>query len=392
MAFKKDKDIPLNNEEQFTKDLIKDINDSAKEKIAYNLTDPNPTDITYFIPTGSVLLDYAVSNRILGGIPAGRLTEIYGMESTGKSLIAQFILKNTQKMGGVAVFIDTENATSIDLLKNLGVNIEKLIYLQPNTIEEVFTNIEKIVLKVTEKKFNKPITIVWDSVAATPSKAELEGDYDQTTIGLSARVISKSMKKIIQLIGQRQVTLVFINQLRHKIGAPAFAEQMTTPGGKAIPFHASVRIKIEKDGKIKNQQDEIIGVGVKATVVKNKVSAPFRSCGFNLLFGVGIFEDEQIFEQLETMGQTKIDYQGTPCLVTFDKGQWCKMIIKNEKTNELIVEQQFRKKDFAEKIMSVPEYKELSFNLLQKAQIRKYGPNDISQDDIVNDIIGDEDC
>lgn len=206
--------------EDFTNDLIKAINKEAQKTIAFNLSeDVSPSEVCRWTSTGSKLLDYIIANKKGGGLPEGRIIEIFGPPSIGKSHIAAQISKSTQKLGGIVIYMDTENATSAENLALLGIDLSKrFVFAQPGCIEEVFQIAENTVLKAKSMNKDVPITIIWDSVAATPAKAELEADYEQNSVGLAARVISKSMRKFTQIVGNSKVTFVILNQTRTKIG------------------------------------------------------------------------------------------------------------------------------------------------------------------------------
>lgn len=211
----------INNEDtDFSAELIRQINKEAGSRIAFNLDeDDAPTNVKRWISTGSRQLDYIISNRAHGGIAEGRIIEIQGPTSSGKSHIAYEICKYTQRMGGIAVYIDTENATSVENLENLGVDIRRrFVFIQETCIEEIFKVIESTIEKARNLKADVPVTVIWDSVAASAPKAEIEGDYDQNTIGLAARVLSKGFRKITHVIGDKNVCLVLLNQQRTKIG------------------------------------------------------------------------------------------------------------------------------------------------------------------------------
>jgi recombination protein RecA len=191
--------------DEFVDGLISDLNKQLGE-VAYNLAGgTSPTEVNTFVSSGSVLLDTILANRRNGGFPVGRISEIVGEEATGKSLIALHALKNTQKQGGVAILIDTENATSVDLLRNIGIDVSKMMYMQLGTVEEVFEAMERIIKRIREKGDKRLVTIVWDSVAATSTKAEVEGEYGDYTIGLAARLIAQGLRKITQFIGKMNV-------------------------------------------------------------------------------------------------------------------------------------------------------------------------------------------
>lgn len=204
----------------FTSDLISSLNKEHGSRIAYNLSeDESPTHVKRWISTGSTLLDYNIANRSNGGLPEGRIIEIFGPPSIGKSHIATQIARSTQQMGGIVVYIDTENATSVENLGALGVDVGKrFVYVDTHCTEEVFDVAEKTIVKAKAMQKDVPITIIWDSVAASSPKAELLGDYDKDSIGLQARAISKGMRKITGVIGDQSVLLVCLNQTRVKIG------------------------------------------------------------------------------------------------------------------------------------------------------------------------------
>ena len=242
--------------------------------------------IEEWISTGSIVLDTVLSNKRDGGIPVGRLTEIAGAEGAGKTLLASYILANTQKMGGIAVFIDTEHAASMDVLQAVGVDVQKLFYIQAGSIEDVFRALDTIIHKIQAAGArDKLVTIVWDSVAATSTMAEIEGDYNAQTIGMAARRISQGLRKIIPTVSTHRVACVFINQLRTKIGV-MFGDPFVTSGGKAIPYHASIRLRLMhyqalKDKTTKREYGKVI----KCQVKKNKVAPPMREVLYHIRWG-----------------------------------------------------------------------------------------------------------
>ena len=335
----------VSSDSDFTSDLISALNRDLGHRVAYNLgTDQSPTHVKRWISTGSRQLDYIISNKRVGGLPEGRIVEIFGPPSIGKSHIASQIAKSTQAMGGIVVYIDTENATSVENLSRLGVDITKrFVYADTHCTEEVFDIAEKTILKAKGLSKNIPITIIWDSVAATSPKAELEGAYDKDTIGLQARTISKGMRKITGVIGDQNVLMVCLNQMRTKIGV-MYGDPMTVPGGNAIPYHASVRIKLGAGSMIENSKKEPIGINVSAKIVKNKVAPPFRTCGFQIHFGRGIIEHEEIFDSLRDHGEETID--GHRVFVGGD-GAWKKMLVRAP-DGKVLIDRKFYKADFAD--------------------------------------------
>jgi protein RecA len=504
--------------DNFTSDLIKDLNREHGQKIAFNLsTDDAPTVIKRWISTGSRLLDYMIANRRNGGLPEGRIIEIYGSPSTGKSHIALQICKSTQKLGGIVVYIDTENATSLEKLHQMGIDVSKrFVFIETSCTEEVFSVIENTILKAKVINKDLPITIVWDSVAATSPKQELLNGYDKDTIGLQARVISKAMRKITGLIGSTNTTLICLNQTRTKVGvmfgdptcvdpettkvtikqpiqkmdfktavskydltprpeldkykvdvtvditpykitlaelskrflknsdlstpkvydmseheleilsadengdevfkplthfvvkdevvehyqlgelkgtadhrvlvgkeyitlkdhpeaklvqspinvvdvsvdetqcyvANGHINHNTTPGGMAIPFHASVRLALTGGSKIMSKDGETaLGINVIARTAKNKVAMPFRKSEFEIHFGKGIVEHEQIFDIMRDKGAQIVD--GKKILID-GKGAWKQMKVNDEKTGEVLYEKSFYKNEF-DKLFIDPE-------------------------------------
>lgn len=208
------------DDDDFSTELIRQINKEAGSKIAFNLgVDEAATTVKRWVSTGSKQLDYIISNRSNGGIPEGRIVEIQGAASSGKSHVSYEICKATQRMGGIAVYIDTENATSTENLSAIGIDVRKrFVFIQESCIENIFKVIESTIEKTRNLKADVPVTIIWDSIAASAPKAEIEGDYDQNTIGLAARVLSKGFRKITHVIGDKNVCLFLVNQQRVKIG------------------------------------------------------------------------------------------------------------------------------------------------------------------------------
>lgn len=279
--------------EELALSIVDALNKTFKEgQVAYIIgQDDTPTDLTDFVGTGSSLLDLAISNRPLGGIACGRITELTGLEGSGKSLIAAHMMANVQREGGVVVLLDTENAVNPEFFEAIGLNFGQMVYAQPDTVEDIFVMIETIVNRVREKQStnDKKVIIVVDSVAGAPTKQEMEADYDKDGYATGkAIILSKAMRKVTQLIAKQKIALVFTNQLRQKMNAPAFSDPWTTSGGKAIAYHASVRLRLAQTGKIANKDKQVIGVSIKASVIKNRLGPPYRTAEFNVYFDRGI--------------------------------------------------------------------------------------------------------
>ncbi len=362
--------------DDFTSDLIKSLNKERGMRIAYNLSsDDSPTHVKRWISTGSVQLDYIIANRKNGGLPEGRIIEIFGPPSIGKSHIASQIAKSTQRAGGIVVYIDTENAVSIENLKTLGVDISKrFVYVDTHCTEEVFSIAESTIMKSKAMQKDVPVTIIWDSVAATSPKAELAGEYDKDSIGLQARAISKGMRKITGIIANQNILFVCLNQIRTKMGV-MYGDPTTTPGGVAIPFHSSVRIKLGAGSAIEGPDKEPIGINVSAKIIKNKVSAPFRKAEFQIIFGKGIFEHEEIFDNLRKLGE--FEYNGKKVCID-GAGAW-KTLLVTTLSGAIEIEKKFYKADF-DKIMIDPLYKEYIDAAIDKAYTKN--ASDITVEDI----------
>jgi recombination protein RecA len=318
-----------------------------------------PTIVKEWVGTGSTMLDLAISNRKYGGFPVGRVSEITGLEQSGKSLLAAHALLNTQKKGGLAVYIDTENAIATEYLSAIGLNLKDMLYIPLETVEDIFETVDVIIEKVRSSDKNRLVTIVVDSIAGASTKTEMAADFDKDGYATAkALIISKAMRKITNLIGRERICLIITNQLRQKLNAPAFSDPWTTPGGKGIPFHASVRLRLSSIGAIKAKRegrDEIVGSRVKAKLIKNRCGPPLRECEYEVYFDSGI---DDYSSWLTVMKEHNLVSQS---------GAWYSWTDK--RSGEVI---KFQSKEFVEKIMSDPELYDIVYDEIADKVIMKY--------------------
>ena len=237
------------------------------------------------ISTGAISLDLALGGK---GLPKGRIIELFGPESSGKTTIALHAIANAQQKGGVAAFIDAEHALDPSWCKRLGVNIEELLVSQPSCAEEALQIAEMLVMS------NAVDVIVVDSVAALTPKAEIEGEIGDSHVGLQARLMSQALRKLTGGVSKSKCVLIFINQIREKIGV-MFGSPETTPGGRALKFYSSCRIDVRRIGPVK-EGEEVVGSRVKVKIVKNKVAPPFRVCEFDMMYSGGISREGDLMD------------------------------------------------------------------------------------------------
>jgi len=354
--------------------LADSLNKKFKDyKVAYFLdgSQETPTDIKEFISTGSTMLDLAISNRPDGGIAVGRITELNGLESSGKSLVGAHLLAETQKRGGVAVYIDTETAVSEEFLGVIGVDMNKMLYLHLETAEDIFEAIEEIVTTVRESDKDRLVTILVDSLAAATTKVELNADFDKDGWATSkAIIISKALRKITQMIGRQRVALVFTNQLRVKLGA-MFGDPYTTSGGKALPFHASTRIRLKNKGQIKDSKKNVIGMTILAQVVKNRLGPPLRKAEFPLYFESGVDDDGSWLQVMKDHNLVKVG------------GAWYTL-----KYGDEVIK--FQSKEWS-KMLEKDEFRKYCYDMICDKVILKYTKADLGIDDveITEEVLGD---
>ena len=359
----------MSNKDELAGILAGELNKQFKShQVAYFLdgAQQTPTDITDWVSTGSTLLDLAISNTPNGGLAAGRITEINGLEGTGKSLIGAHALASTQKKGGLAVYIDTESAVSSEFLRSIGVDTKSMMYIHLETVEDIFDAIETIVTKIRESDNDRLVTILVDSLAAASTKVEMDADFDKDGWATSkAIVLSKAMRKITQLTARQKVCLIFTNQLRQKMGV-MFGDPWTTSGGKALPFHASTRIRLKNMGQIKDTKKNTIGIKIRAQVIKNRLGPPLRSAEFPLYFDKGI---DDFGSWLTIMKDHKLVKQA---------GAWYTYTDQNGKDHK------FQSKDFGALISDEETQKYIYKSICEKI-ILKYDSAQLGIDDVTTE-------
>jgi recombination protein RecA len=359
--------------DELASSLADDINKKFKNtgyKTAFFLEGEtiSPSDVRGWVKTGSSMLDLAISNRPDGGLPVGRITEITGLEASGKSLLAAHALANTQQQGGLAVYIDTENAVSRDFLEAIGLDLQKMLYIPLETVEDIFEAIESITESVRKSNKDRLVTIVVDSVMGASTKIEMAKEFDKDGYATSkAIILSKGMRKLTNMIGRERICLLFTNQLRTRLGV-AFGDPYTTSGGKAIPFHASVRLRLKSVGQIKMKKDgvdQVIGIKTRAQVVKNRMGPPLKTIDYDIYFESGI---DDYGGWLNIMKNYKIVSQA---------GAWYTYTAANGK------DVKFQSKDFQKKLEEDPALEQEIYQKICDSYILQYKPGeDIGIDDV----------
>lgn len=354
-------------------------------KTAFFLEGDNdaPTNVNEWVSTGCSMLDLAISNRPYGGFPVGRITEITGLEASGKSLLAAHALAETQKKGGLGVYIDTEAASSAEFLQAIGVDLKSMLYVPLETIEEIFETIETIVENVRKSDKDRLVTIVVDSIMGASTKIEMAAEYDKDGYATSKSIIlSKAMRKVTNWIARERICLIFTNQLRTKLGV-SFGDPWTTSGGKALPFHASVRLRLKSIGQIKaklNGKDQVVGIQTRCLIVKNRMGPPLRTIDYEIYFDSGI---DNYGGWLSIMKDFKLVTQA---------GAWYTYQDVDLTTGEVLSEMKFQSKDFAEKVIDNTEIRDRLYHRICDEYIFKYqanvdgGIDDISIDpEVINE-------
>jgi len=357
------------------KQYLADLNDKS-----LNLPDLDDSIITaddlpgirFFIPSGSTLLNKALSGRpVGGGYPAGRFIEIFGEPAHGKTTLALHAVKEMQEMGGIAHIFDTECALALDRCKKIGVDTSKLVVLRDNTVEAVFEKMERIVSACT--KHGKKGLIVWDSIASTTTEAEAEADYNESSYGIHARLLSKSLRKFVSHLGNSDVCLIAINQLKQNIGG--YGPSDATLGGEGPKFHSSIRLHVKKKGTLAevhedtSLKDRNLFVGIKSdiTTVKNKITSPNITVNVPIRNENGIDDKASFVDFLIMSGAIK------------QAGAWCSLEFKGEVIK-------FYASQFEEKLEKNPELKQHMYSIIDSYNIinKQFIPLETSSPEAVN--------
>lgn len=301
-AKKKNVELETGERDELALVLQKELNKGGKTSYFLD-EDDNPSQVTEWVSTGSTILDLAISNRPHGGLPVSRLVELSGLEGTGKSLICAQIISETQKRGGLSVFFDSEFSVDRTFWHALGVNIKNVNYVPFTTLEELFTQLELCIAAFRKADKNRLLTIFVDSVAQASVEKEMESEHgvDGYNTGKSI-IISKAMRKITGLIAKQRILLVFTNQVRYNMNAGPFGDKWIVPGGKALPFACSVRIRLANLGRIKNSKKDVIGMECQAQVIKNRCGPNYRTAAFDIMYDSGIQDVSSWYEYLKTNG------------------------------------------------------------------------------------------
>lgn len=365
--------------EDITSAISRSINrkssDNDGRKVAFRLDDTeSPAEVDHWISTGSTVLDLMISNQEEGGLPVGKIAVLYGDSGSGKTLIANHLLADCQQQGGVSIMIDTEAAADFEFMKTIGLDPEgDFLYVQENRLERIFEYVESVIEKVKEKdEDDRPVTIVVDSIAGAVPENEYEGDYGKEGFNTDkAIVLSQAMRKITDLINRENVLLLFTNQIRTDPSV-MYGDPHTTPGGKAVKFHSSVRVQMRKSKSIKESGD-VVGAEIRPYVTKNRLAPPYRDTSFDLYYNSGIDDYGGWWNPLKNAGiidHGAVSSRGWYGILDEDG----EPMLKSDFSIGADSDEPFKtqEKRFKKKLYSNPEFRETMYDRLVEAVTHEY--------------------
>jgi recombination protein RecA len=353
--------------------LQKALNGRQKDgqKVAYFLDEKeDPSNVIDWVSTGCTMLDLAICNRPNAGLPAGRISEFNGLESSGKSLLCAHIIAETQKKGGFAVMLDPEYAAAPDFWTALGVSVKDLLYVPCSYLEEMLGHLEAIIGETRKENPDRLVTIITDSIASVPTKKELEADYDAAGYGTDkSKLLSLAMRKLNGLIARQRICAVFTNQLRQNLKAVSFGDPYLEPGGMAFRYAASVRVRTKNVGRVSNKEKEVIGRTIQTQVTKTRFGPSFRTASFDIHYDSGI-------QNLASW----LDYMKDHGLITGTKAGYTFKMCDNQILNA---------NEFVRVANEQPEFKEKVYKSICDNYIMVYRPANSKIDESVEHLEGD---
>lgn len=364
--------------------IQKELNKAQKDgsKVSFFLDEEdNPVDVREWISTGSTLLDLAISNRPHGGFPVGRMVELSGLESTGKSLMCAQIIAETQKRGGLAVFFDSESSIDKKFWTALGVNIRNVNYQKFTTLEELFNMIELVIGAFRKKDDGRLLTIFIDSVAQASVESEMESQHGVSGYNTGkAIVLSKAMRKITNLVSNQRVLIVYTNQVRYNMNAGPFGDKWIVPGGKALPFACSCRIRLANLGKLKVKRgglDEVIGMKCTAQVIKNRCGPGYRTAQFEIHYDSGIQDLSSWLNYMKLHGLITGDKSG----YTFKRADGTKVEFDTPKFVDLMHTDEILKEEVYQSICNeyIMQYRDPNSKIVEDVQETNDENDDITK-------------
>ncbi len=324
-------------------ELAQFINTTFKKKqetTSYFLKDgiESPTDIPCWIKSGSDILDILMSNLSNGGFPTSKIVQLSGLQGSGKSFIGAHAIKNTQKMGGIGIYIDTQASVNRQFLSTIGVDLSKMLYIPLELTQDIFQTVQKLIHRIRSSQKDCPVTILIDSISGATTNTELQGNYAKSGWNTEkAIVLSASMRKITNLIGKQKILLIINSQVRTNLNASFGGQKWVTSGGMAIPFHSSIRIRLNKSTKIKNKHGQVIGMNLQAKIIKNRLAPPFRDCKIPVYFTSGINNYQSwllLLKEYDLTNGRSIQYNGQK--YAFTMGTFPNLMHQNKQLRDYV--------------------------------------------------------